>query len=268
MSLKDTWIPQDTTMDASPDIPNMLADAIIQNESDIVKAQSTADSANKTAAAVSGQLADMNVAIQGNTDGILNTNINVSQLTERVSQNENDIKKFQESGGSGEQEIFVVTCREQYTGTTNGFDTIIYPRTVDKSIEEIITAINEGKSIRAVMFKDGSDYFLSSTTYGTMQRTYTEYDWDSGEDIKVPYDSVCFSFREPDSATVYEWIFTKTSVNIDGFWEVNVAELADKTYVDNAVQEATPVKGVDYWTEEDKAEIKMYVEDAILGGAW
>lgn len=30
----------------------------------------------------------------------------------------------------------------------------------------------------------------------------------------------------------------------------------------------TPVKGVDYWTEADKAEIKAYVEDAILGGEW
>jgi hypothetical protein len=30
----------------------------------------------------------------------------------------------------------------------------------------------------------------------------------------------------------------------------------------------TPVKGVDYWTDEDKAEIKGYVDEAILGGAW
>lgn len=29
-----------------------------------------------------------------------------------------------------------------------------------------------------------------------------------------------------------------------------------------------PVKGVDYWTDADKAEIKSYVDDAILGGAW
>lgn len=29
-----------------------------------------------------------------------------------------------------------------------------------------------------------------------------------------------------------------------------------------------PVKGVDYWTDEDKAEIKAYVDEAILGGAW
>lgn len=30
----------------------------------------------------------------------------------------------------------------------------------------------------------------------------------------------------------------------------------------------TPVRGTDYWTEEDKAEIKGYVDEAILGGAW
>ena len=30
----------------------------------------------------------------------------------------------------------------------------------------------------------------------------------------------------------------------------------------------TPVRGEDYWTEADKAEIKSYVDDAILGGAW
>lgn len=30
----------------------------------------------------------------------------------------------------------------------------------------------------------------------------------------------------------------------------------------------TPVRGTDYWTPEDIAEIKSYVDDAILGGAW
>lgn len=30
----------------------------------------------------------------------------------------------------------------------------------------------------------------------------------------------------------------------------------------------TPVRGTDYWTEADKAEIKAYVDAAILGGAW
>jgi hypothetical protein len=30
----------------------------------------------------------------------------------------------------------------------------------------------------------------------------------------------------------------------------------------------SPVRGTDYWTEADKAEIRSYVEEAILGGAW
>lgn len=30
----------------------------------------------------------------------------------------------------------------------------------------------------------------------------------------------------------------------------------------------TPVRGTDYWTDEDKTEIKTYVDEAILGGAW
>lgn len=30
----------------------------------------------------------------------------------------------------------------------------------------------------------------------------------------------------------------------------------------------TPVRGVDYWTDEDKDEIKRWVEDAILNGKW
>lgn len=30
----------------------------------------------------------------------------------------------------------------------------------------------------------------------------------------------------------------------------------------------TPQRGTDYWTAADIAEIKGYVDDAILGGAW
>ena len=30
----------------------------------------------------------------------------------------------------------------------------------------------------------------------------------------------------------------------------------------------SPVRGIDYWTETDKAEIKSYVDEAILNGEW
>ena len=41
-------------------------------------------------------------------------------------------------------------------------------------------------------------------------------------------------------------------------------------YIDTGIMAEghTPVKGVDYWTEADKAEIKSYVDDAIIGGEW
>jgi hypothetical protein len=37
---------------------------------------------------------------------------------------------------------------------------------------------------------------------------------------------------------------------------------------ENGADGYTPQRGVDYWTDADKAEIKSYVDDAILGGAW
>ena len=30
----------------------------------------------------------------------------------------------------------------------------------------------------------------------------------------------------------------------------------------------TPVRGTDYWTDADKAEIKAYVDESILNGEW
>ena len=36
----------------------------------------------------------------------------------------------------------------------------------------------------------------------------------------------------------------------------------------NSLKGDSPVKGIDYWTETDIAEIKSYVDDAILGGKW
>ena len=62
------------------------------------------------------------------------------------------------------------------------------------------------------------------------------------------------------------------------YTETEVYDLA--TAVDRALTEAkesgefdgkdgyNPVRGKDYWTEEDKAEIKSYVDEAILGGEW
>jgi len=45
-------------------------------------------------------------------------------------------------------------------------------------------------------------------------------------------------------------------------------EKVDGFYVMDGEDGATPVRGTDYWTAADIAEIKSYVDDAILGGSW
>jgi HSP90 family molecular chaperone len=39
-------------------------------------------------------------------------------------------------------------------------------------------------------------------------------------------------------------------------------------WVSDGADGYTPVRGTDYWTAADRAEIKAYVDEAILGGAW
>lgn len=51
-------------------------------------------------------------------------------------------------------------------------------------------------------------------------------------------------------------------------YNVEKSEYEDTGIAARAVDGRTPVKGADYWTEEDKAEIKAWVDEAILGGAW
>lgn len=34
------------------------------------------------------------------------------------------------------------------------------------------------------------------------------------------------------------------------------------------IEFSIPQRGTDYWTDEDKAEVKAYVDEAILGGEW
>jgi hypothetical protein len=71
------------------------------------------------------------------------------------------------------------------------------------------------------------------------------------------YDNAAknFAFLATDTGNVY----IKQS-DSSGDWSEPIPFKGDPGY--------TPVKGTDYWTEEDKAEIKSYVDEAILNGAW
>ncbi len=55
----------------------------------------------------------------------------------------------------------------------------------------------------------------------------------------------------------------------EGLIDTYTVTLTDGKTVQFTVTNArTPVRGSDYWTSADIAEIKSYVDDAILGGQW
>lgn len=62
-----------------------------------------------------------------------------------------------------------------------------------------------------------------------------------------------------------------TTSTADGGVNIITVTLSDGTTstfrVRNGSKGSTPVKGTDYWTEEDKAEIKSYIDSELLGGA-
>ena len=62
--------------------------------------------------------------------------------------------------------------------------------------------------------------------------------------------------------------FNYPYIDSSGNWFI--WDIATEKYIDSGVSALgyVPKKGVDYWTESDIAEIKKYVDSAILGGAW
>ena len=77
-------------------------------------------------------------------------------------------------------------------------------------------------------------------------------------------DSIFVRFSEnPNGAGFTEnWIMGQQYI---GFAQAQVAPTDYRAY---KWMRIVPQKGTDYWTEEDKADIKKYVDDAILNGVW
>ena len=96
----------------------------------------------------------------------------------------------------------------------------------------------------------------------------------SPEEIKVPTKT---SDLINDSGFV-----TNTTSNLDNYYKKE--EVYTKGQIDQKIPDIlaeakesgdfdgkdgySPIRGKDYWTDADKAEIKSYVDEAILGGAW
>ncbi len=80
------------------------------------------------------------------------------------------------------------------------------------------------------------------------------------------------SSREPTPDTWQQMLENIASfaphIGEGGNWYVGEYDTGVRADGEPGADGYTPVRGTDYWTESDKAEIKAYVDEAILGGAW
>jgi hypothetical protein len=79
------------------------------------------------------------------------------------------------------------------------------------------------------------------------------------------------TFDERSNAYTLDWngnAWFAGDVYISSTSGTNKDDGSKKLATEEYVNGKTPVRGIDYWNEADKAEIKSYVDEAILGGAW
>ena len=114
-----------------------------------------------------------------------------------------------------------------------------------------------------------NDVVIKSCTF------ITDVDANLGEGTEAPepykawVDEVFEAADKVEDATVHPPIIGKNNTWLVWNFENSAYEDTEILVEGQKGEDGyTPEKGIDYWTEEDKAEIKSYVDDAILGGKW
>ena len=199
------------------------------------------------------------------------------------------------AGGSTESELFIVNVQAQsgkdaYTITSH-----------DKTYEQIDEAYKAGKQVLlAFTITDDNTTCLIPLAFAT--ETDYEFSMFFGVVFTVCVDSTdtwgcyaetldAYSIKAKISAdTSAESQSLQTILNyivypaVEKAHEHSNKDLIDKLSVLNGKLQyndsdvglkgdkgdpgKTPIRGTDYWTAADIAEIKKYVDDAILGGEW
>ena len=122
-----------------------------------------------------------------------------------------------------------------------------------------------------IIYNIGSDLRTESTTPYFNNLAANNLKPVTGDAIK-PIDDAEYDLGSTDKCwnNIYARNFIGTAYKASNDEAGNniVNTYATKSELNEVVAGSTPVRGTDYWTEEDKAEIKSYVDNAILNGAW
>jgi hypothetical protein len=124
----------------------------------------------------------------------------------------------------------------------------------------------DGRGIKTVARTSGTGAAGTTDTYtitytDNTTSTFTVYNGKNGADGKS-IDRISYMASGTDSAGRVEHYYDVFAGGQNSIGSFTVTNGLD------GVDGYSPARGTDYWTEADKAEIKSYVDNAILGGAW
>ena len=142
-------------------------------------------------------------------------------------------------------------------------------------------------NIHSITQNSGYDSYVGTLTLQNGFEIRAHRAYYSRVDIYCPYDSSTTTIYDQYMSTDNDYIFPSgcrpVSIKLAYYndsgsmeWEreCTAEELDSYTGLTLEIEGGAdvggnvPVKGVDYWTEEDKAEIKAYIDQVILGGEW
>ena len=167
-----------------------------------------------------------------------------TQILEELSDHEERITELEAGGGGGGG-----TSTIAWKPTVDAQGNISWTRTSSETAPET-------QNIKGEAGSDGSDGV-------------------DGVDGKSAYE---IAVEQGFAGTEIEWLASLHGADgidgVDGYTPVKGVDYfdgqngRDGTDGENGQDGYTPVRGTDYWTAADIAEIKGYVDEAILGGAW
>ena len=164
----------------------------------------------------------------------------------------------------GGGDIFYVTPTITGAEIIDGVQTLI--GTADKTATEINTAFNDGKGV-FLKLMDGNEWLILPLGYcSSEEASFTLYIPAPAQAVNAIINvdgSFSMQFRRA-GGSVDAVLYTEQTLTPEQQAQARTNIGITGTGADGY----TPVRGTDYWTEADKAEIKAYVDEAILGGAW
>ena len=151
-----------------------------------------------------------------------------------------------------------------------GMELLIF-QTTDDETQEIGSYYCDTASIRSTMAEANPNAALPETEKDVMiGLLYSQIRLLYGENPLEMQFSVDGVTNWHETQTAEDRFFRQRIANLDAAWSDAVmmaAGVPGKDGIDG-IDGHTPERGVDYWTDADKAEIKAYVDEAILSGAW